>query len=563
MVATIIHETVEKHETLTKKVDSTVNQSKQSKPHHSYDKLYALVWKCIKSFMNLIVFIVGFINNPFSAKKRIPWDDEDPRISLVPIEQLVAKIKSGDITSTQVVSHYVKRIQRVNPLINAVIDVASDEALKEAAVIDQGVRKIINGEPDADLSLLEKPLLGIPFSCKDSIGVKGMLQTAGSFHRKGQVAQNDAAVISALRSKGAIPLAITNVPEILLWWECNNVLYGESRNPHDLSRITGGSSGGEASLVAVDSIPFGVGSDMGGSIRIPSFYCGIFGHKTSPRLISTKGMWPEFPEPLNDFISFGPIARNMSDLKLTLKCMLSESMRGRVNLDKPVDMSRIRIMWMIEEPGNPLTTPVSDEVKVAIEDAVHALVKKHGISEKKVSFPALARTLEMWSIGIREADERSVQDLLEQVSGEKINVNVELFKSVLGLSKFSFNALFLCNVQKVLDAPTGSARFDKFKNAMKRLKQKVLQSLGDDGVLICSTMPETAPKHCSTPFKGTDTSLVGAANLLGLPATQVPIRISSDGLPIGLQVASAPYNDHLCLAVAESLEEIFGGYKRP
>lgn len=519
-------------------------------------------WKCVKSVLNFIAFLVGLFSGPFSKKGYIPWPSETS-IADTPVSELVDKIKKGQLKSTSVVQFYINRIHQVNPHVNAVVHLASERAIEEASKVDQEVLKILKGEPDADLSILEKPLLGIPFTCKDSIGVKDMIQSSGCTFRKNVLAEEDADVITQLRKSGGIPLCITNVPEILLWWESSNLLYGTTNNPYDLSRTTGGSSGGEAALIACCASPIGLGSDMGGSIRIPSFYCGVFGHKTTSRIISTKGMWPPVSDSLDQYVAFGPMARRVADLKLMFKSMLKDEGKAKLKLDQPVDLSKINLLWMDDEGGNPLFSPIESEILNALYDSVSALERKHGLSGQKVSFARMINTMEMWAVCIRNADRRTVTELINEVSGSQIKPGSEIVKSMFGYSKHSFNLCFLAFLQVMMTIPDDSKAFVKLAKMTLDLRDKFIEKLGPNGVLICPTMPQVAPKHSTTPFKGTDTTFAALFNILELPVTQVPIKITSSGLPIGLQVVSAPLNDNLCLEVAASLEEIFGGYKRP
>lgn len=155
---------------------------------------------------------------------------------------------------------------------------------------------------------------------KDSIAVRGMLWTSGLKCRRGIRADHDAPVVADLRSAGAIPLAITNVCELLMWWHASNKLYGTTLNPYDMKKIPGGSSGGEAALLSSAASLIGLGSDFAGSVRTPSFMCGVFGHKPSPFLISSwEGMYPQCTIEFAPLFTYGPMTRYASDLLPMLK----------------------------------------------------------------------------------------------------------------------------------------------------------------------------------------------------------------------------------------------------
>lgn len=146
--------------------------------------------------------------------------------------------------------------------------------------------------PSPQVLAEKKPFFGVPFTTKDCIGVANMKQTAGLTVRKNIVSKYDAEVIRLMRDAGAIPLATTNVSELAMWWETSNCLYGTTKNPYNTRHIVGGSSGGEGCIQAAAGSPLGIGSDIGGSIRIPSYFNGIFGHKPSTGIVSNDGQYP-------------------------------------------------------------------------------------------------------------------------------------------------------------------------------------------------------------------------------------------------------------------------------
>lgn len=219
------------------------------------------------------------------------------------------------------------------------------------------------------LQIRRLPLLGLPLTCKDSIAIKGLAYDAGSLLRRGVKADRDAYVVSTLRENGGIFLAISNVPELLLWFDSHNNLYGRANNPYDLSRIPGGSSGGEGALVSSAASIVGIGSDVGGSIRIPSFYCGLFGHAPTPGVISLDGMYPTPCKSWGRFLSFGPICRYAEDMRLVLKAMAGSSV-DQFNLDEQVSFRELTIYYMEDDGGSPLTRPVIPEIR----DSMHKVI---------------------------------------------------------------------------------------------------------------------------------------------------------------------------------------------
>lgn len=216
-------------------------------------------------------------------------------------------LMSFQITSVEVLKTFIERIQEVNPLLNCVVDERFSEATKEAEEVDKFIASGVWTEGEI---ALKKPLLGVPFSTKDCIQVKGMLNTSGLYHRKDIRADEDAPTISRVREAGAIVFALTNTSELCMWWESVNCVHGRTNNPYDTNRIVGGSSGGEGAIQAAAASPMGIGSDIGGSIRMPAFFNGVFGHKPSVNTVNSEG---QFPSPYSieqrSMLSIGPLCR--------------------------------------------------------------------------------------------------------------------------------------------------------------------------------------------------------------------------------------------------------------
>lgn len=202
---------------------------------------------------------------------------------------------------------FIERIQEVNPLINCVVDERFSDALKEAEEAD---KLIASGTYTEEELAQKKPFLGVPISTKDCIQVKGMLNTSGLYYRKDFRATEDAPSIKQMREAGAIPFALTNTSEICMWWESSNCVHGRTNNPYDTNRIVGGSSGGEGCIQACAGSPFGIGSDIGGSIRMPAFFNGVFGLKPSKGVMRNDGQFPTpYTEEQDNMMSSGPLCR--------------------------------------------------------------------------------------------------------------------------------------------------------------------------------------------------------------------------------------------------------------
>eukprot|EP00009_Paramoeba_aestuarina_P010653 CAMPEP_0201540336 /NCGR_PEP_ID=MMETSP0161_2-20130828/70887_1 /ASSEMBLY_ACC=CAM_ASM_000251 /TAXON_ID=180227 /ORGANISM="Neoparamoeba aestuarina, Strain SoJaBio B1-5/56/2" /LENGTH=231 /DNA_ID=CAMNT_0047947797 /DNA_START=225 /DNA_END=917 /DNA_ORIENTATION=- len=225
----------------------------------------------------------------------------------LPAFELAKKIRQKTYTSQQVVDIFISEIVEVNGIINAVVVPQFEVAREEAKHAD----KIIEEAQHLDTL---PPLLGVPISVKESFSVKGLPFTSGLIKRKNVVAADDADVIKNLRKSGAIVIGLTNMSELCMWYESSNPIYGRTKNPYNPMRIAGGSSGGEGSILGSGASVIGVGADVGGSIRLPSFFNGIFGHKPTALLVSNTGQYPNAEGEAVRMLSTGPMARYSTDL---------------------------------------------------------------------------------------------------------------------------------------------------------------------------------------------------------------------------------------------------------
>ncbi|KAG5260740.1 hypothetical protein AALO_G00295940 [Alosa alosa] len=232
-------------------------------------------------------------------------------------------------------------------------------ALQEAAQVDRLIEEETEGGEEALAERL--PLLGVPLSVKESFAVQGMPNSAGLVSRAKLLASVDAPVVSYLKRAGAIPLGVTNTPELCMWSESHNRLYGLTRNPYSLDRTAGGSSGGEGSLLGGGASVFGVGSDIGGSIRMPCYFNGIFGHKGTPHVVSNEGQLPPCSGQQEDLQCTGPMCRYAEDLLPILKIMAGPNTH-KLSLSEPVDLKKLRFFSVPHDGGSPYTSPVDKQL---------------------------------------------------------------------------------------------------------------------------------------------------------------------------------------------------------
>src|SRR5277367_4544494 len=234
-----------------------------------------------------------------------------PELTFLSAVSMAEQIRLKTLSPVELVEAHLFRIEKLNPRLNAFVQVDAERARHQASKAEAAVMR---GESLG-------PLHGVPVSIKSSIDVAGMHCEAGTELRAGHVAEKDAPLVTRLRQAGAIILGITNTPELLMAWETDNLLYGRTNNPWDLERTAGGSSGGEAAAIAAGMSAGGVGSDGGGSIRVPAHFSGICGLKPTPGRIPSTGHFPPSGGPFALIGVVGPMARTLGDLKALFEVM--------------------------------------------------------------------------------------------------------------------------------------------------------------------------------------------------------------------------------------------------
>lgn len=488
----------------------------------------------------------------FSSKeaKLPPIDDHN---LITPAIKLSQQIKSGHITSEEVVESFITRIKSINPIINAVVDKRFQQALKEAREIDRKLNDVRDG--NGDRSILKLPLLGVPMSVKETIAIDGYSFTGGLLGRKFVKAPKYAQAVDLLMKAGLIPIALTNIPEMTMWWDSSNPLYGTTNNPYDLSRIPGGSSGGEAALITSAGSVVGIGSDLAGSIRIPANFCGIFGHKPTPFVVSTEGMYPSVKGEREKLLGVGPMTRYACDLIPMLKIMGGTKV-DRLRLDEAVDLRKLKV-YFTDDLGDPLAAKCTPEILEVFYKAVDHLVEKFKIPSQRVVFEEFKYGFLLWS-----AEANSDPILQDTDNDDELNPMFEIVKKMFNYSEHNMSSIMAATIDKL--SPTQGSRGNKvlMKKAAE-LRQKFNEQIGDDGVLLVPTHPEPAPKHYTTLLKVLNVSYTSVTTVLQAPITQCPLGLSKEGLPFGIQIIAKPFNDRLTIAVAQELEKAFHGWIPP
>lgn len=475
----------------------------------------------------------------------------------LPASALATKIRRLEIGVEELLQVFIDRINVVNASINAVVADRFSDALKEAKETDEMLSEMSQEERD-ELEVT-KPFLGVPFTAKEAFAVSGLPNSGGLVARKDRIAQEDAVVVHRLRQAGAIPLALSNCSELCMWWESANRVYGRTCNPFDFSKIVGGSSGGEGAIIGAAGSVIGVGSDIGGSIRMPSFFNGIFGHKPSPDVVPNIGQFPDATGNRQQFLCTGPMCRYAEDLKPLLKVMAGDNISS-LNLDNPVDITKLRFFTMEDCGGHFLVSNVDPELKQAQQHVCLQLEEKHGVKVEPLKIDKFASSLEIWSSMMSSAAQKSFCFYMGNQESA-VNPCWELMKSCVGLSSHTIPAIGLGILEK-FESMTPKSVSESFIQMGEDLRQELESILGEDGVLLYPSHPSTALNHNLPLLFPFNFSYTAIFNVLYVPVTQCPVGLSESGLPLGIQVVAGNNKDHLCVAVAMEIERLCGGWDR-
>ena len=472
--------------------------------------------------------------------------------------ELATKIKSKETSPTEVLETHIAQIEKVNPQINALVQDDFSRARKRAAQQTSEVLK----------SSKELPVFfGVPFSVKEMLSYEGMKWTAGSIHHKEDISTWDATSIARLRKAGATPLGTTNVPELGFWYETENLVYGRTSNPYDTDKTSGGSSGGEAALIAAAGSPFGLGSDIGGSVRIPAAYCGIFGHKPSRFLTPLTGHFPYSPDDLKNFsanhypyTSNGILARRAEDLLPLLKVLAGPDQIDPFTQKSPLFESGKnswlgRKVYLCAKPRMHLVQGVSDE-QAQVVNNVGRLLEELGADVRELDSKFFNRSAEIWLGALRASNKESLRSKLQGPT--ELNLGKEFLNLLRGKPQYGLTNLVISLGEKYVRAKDDSV---EILQALAEMKKSLDDLLGEDGLLLTPPIPTVAPVHRGTWFHPFDFVMSGVFTMLGFPATVAPMGLNSKGLPLSVHITAPYMKDALSIQLAEFLETTFGGWQ--
>ena len=457
---------------------------------------------------------------------------------------MAEQIRKKKISPVELVDAHLKQIEKLNPKLNAFVHVDAEQSRRAAKASETEVmRKKKLG-----------PLHGVPISIKSSIAVSDLRCESGTRLRSGFVPAQDAPLVARLRAAGAIVLGVTNTPELLMAWETDNLLHGRTNNPWDLERTPGGSSGGEAAAIAAGMSAGGVGSDGGGSIRVPAHFCGICGLKPTPGRIPATGHYPESAGPFALIGVVGPMARTVADLKVLFEVMQGpdsgDTCAAPVPLRWPseAETRRLRVGYF-EDDGR---TPVTAETRVAVRTAAEALGSA-GFQVEPFQPEGLEEARRLWHQLFVVAGGMLLRPMFK---GRESDVS-PILKQFLEWSAAE-------------PALTGETLLQVWIER-DRLRTRFLRQMQQQQILLCPAAAIPAFRHGerSWQVEGKTIRYLDAwsytefFNLLGNPAAVVPVGHSSEGLPIGVQIVGRPWEGEQVLSVAAALEDQCGAWKIP
>ncbi len=450
------------------------------------------------------------------------------------VTELARSIQAKEVSSVEVVNAYLERIEAVNPKLNAVVQLTADAALEQAREADTALAR---GE-------LKGPLHGIPMTVKDSFDTAGLVSTWGTPGRARYVPGQDATVVTRLKAAGAILMGKTNTPEFTMAFETNNSIYGRTNNPYSLEHTPGGSSGGAAAIVSAGGSPFDIGTDTGGSIRLPSHFCGITGIKpTSGRVPRTGHAIP--PGSLLDSLTqVGPMARYVEDLALLLPLIAGPD--GRDPFVAPVPLGEPNAVVLKGLRGtfhtdNGIQTP-TPEIDEAVRSSVNALTEA-GVQFEEKRPPGIEETIELFPNLLRGWDGGAWARLL-------------LERADTPLDQTSLQAQIEAKTATPDEVVRLIDRWDHFRVLM-------LAFLDNYDMIIAPVNAYSAIPHGTFRERYSGFSYTMTYNLTGWPGAVVRVGTSQDGLPIGVQIVARPWREDVALAIAQHVEKTFGGWQRP
>jgi amidase len=462
--------------------------------------------------------------------------------------RLLSMLRAREVSSTELTRAFYDRIRKVNPRLNAIVTLCEERALKEAA------------ESDRQLAAKNgiRPLEGLPITIKDSIATEGVRSTDGMKILEHNLPDRDAPTVARYRQAGAVIIGKTNIPEMAMDYDCENPVFGATNNPWNPGRVPGGSSGGEAAALAAGFCALGLGSDYGGSIRVPAHFSGVVGLKptwgTIPGSGHLFGPFDPFapgPPPVVSMATIGPMARYVEDLTLAYNILRGPDPTSPYTVPsnearpETLEVRKVRCALFTDGGG----VPVSSEIRTAVEHAGKAL-QRAGV-EVEEAMPPIQRAAELWQL-YAMADGGQP---LSQAMGDKVNLSRPRLRQFLLEPQPSKSAAEFFGI---------AIQRDMFRIELAKFMERY-------PIIIGAPFCVTAFEHgaLEVDIDGSKCPLFEAnwpalwVNCAALPGAVVPAGHDRNGLPIGVQIVGRAFGEETVLTIAKTLEQELGGFKRP
>ncbi|MDP5275015.1 amidase [Chengkuizengella axinellae] len=458
-------------------------------------------------------------------------------------------IHTGELTSERVTRWLIQRIKQYDPRINSVVNKTLDQLLKEAISADEQIKK-------GDVC---GPLHGVPITFKESYAVKGMKTTSGFSPLKDYMTDFDADIVNRLKEAGAIIVGKTNVPPLLMDLQTDNEIYGRTNNPWDLERTSGGSSGGGAAAVASGFSFLDIGSDIGGSLRVPAHYCGVYSLKPTEHTVSGSGHLPVPNQPKQpDFIHsthlacYGPLARDIEDLMLAYS-IITDSNKLEDRNKPPLNIKKLKIAWMDQLPEVPITKEMKDHVHRFIEN-----LKSHGVQTQKIEqFPVdTNKVWETWG-KIIDAELNSNQPLLmrwiEHIVTRSIQKKYPTSSKLVPLNSKNYMNILKQRENLISSFDAFMESYDLFispvsaTSAFPHIKKDKL--IGHHPIYKKPIFVDNQPLN----YWQATTAYTNLFNVLANPVLTAPIGLNKEKIPIGIQCVGKRGEDYQLLNVMNQI----------
>ncbi|TAI61089.1 amidase [Bradyrhizobium sp. Leo170] len=472
--------------------------------------------------------------------------------------EISAALAAKQVSAVELTQDAIGRIERHDAKINAVCVRDFDRASAAARAADAALAR---GE--------QKPLLGIPITAKESYNVAGLPTTWGIPEQKNFTPTEDALSVARVKDAGAVILGKTNVPLVLGDWQSYNDIYGTTNNPYDLGRTPGGSSGGSSAALAAGYGPLSLGSDIGGSLRVPAFHCGVYAHKPTYALVPSRGHTPPPLPPLpfnRDLSVIGPMARSAADLTLLLDAIAGpdplDASAYRLELPPPrhAALKDFRVLLIDTDPVMPTDSVVRGSIERLAANLAKAGVK---VERQSKLLPDFAASTRLYM--------RILMSFLAASFAPDVHEGAKQAAAALPESDTSLAA------ERLRGIALSHRDWVMADGGRTRLRAQWREFFKTFDAVICPVMPTPAYPHDHSPEQEKRRIMIdgkehvypdqlawpGIATLPGLPSTAIPTGFAPDGLPIGVQIVGPWLEDRTPLKLAELIEREFGGFVPP